>query len=341
MGRLRAGTHCRAGRNAHRRPCGRTVGAGLRLFPGACMKQRLIFVAVLLLMGTAWGASQPLGKIAVSTGHQAFGLIFWQLVVGAIVLGAMALFGGPFRPGRSALRFSVIIAVIGTIIPNTTFYISVARLPAGIMSILIATVPLIAFPIALMLGADRVTPARILGLACGIAGVTLIALPTASLPDPAMSAFLPLALIGPLCYAIEGNYVARTGTAGMSAVQAMFLVSAVGAVMVLPLTLASGQWISPARIWGSAEWALVAGSVTHALAYATYVWLAAQAGAVFATQASYIVTGTGVIWAMVLLGERFSPWVWAALAVMLAGLALVQPRTRNLPVSYAPPAEDR
>jgi drug/metabolite transporter (DMT)-like permease len=284
---------------------------------------------VLLAMGIAWGASQSLGKMAVSTGHGFFGLIFWQLVVGALVLGPLSAASGPLRPGRGAMVFAVGIALIGTIIPNSAFYISVARLPAGIMSILIATVPLMAFPIALAMGMDRVSGMRLAGLGCGIAGVALIALPEASLPEAGMVAYLPLALVGPLFYAIEGNVVARFGTAGMNAVQAMFLVSVTGAVMILPQVLATGQWINPLVPWGRAEWALVAGSVAHAAAYASYVWLAAQAGAVFASQTSYIVTGTGVVWAMVLLGERFSPWVWAALLVMLAGLALVQPRLRE------------
>jgi drug/metabolite transporter (DMT)-like permease len=69
----------------------------------------------------------------------------------------------------------------------------------------------------------------------------------------------------------------------------------------------------------------------HALVYAAYVWLAARAGAVFATQTAYFVTGSGVLWAMLLLGERFSAWVWAALVVMLLGLFLVQPRERSRP----------
>lgn len=51
-----------------------------------------------------------------------------------------------------------------------------------------------------------------------------------------------------------------------------------------------------------------------------------RAGAVFAAQASYLVTGSGVPWAMVLPGERFRSGIWLALAVMLAGIALVQPR---------------
>ena len=270
-----------------------------------------------------------MGKIAISTGHGFFGLIFWQLVIGAVLLGALSLAGGPFRPGRGAFAFAALIAVIGTIIPNSTFYLAVAHLPAGIMSILIATVPILAFPLALALGMDRVSLARVVGLGCGIAGVALIALPEASLPSAAAAAWLPVALIGPLFYAIEGNVVARIGTAGMSAVQAMFLVSAVGAVLVLPLALGSGQFIDPFAAWGAAEWALVFSSIAHSFAYAAYVWLASRAGAVFASQCSYIVTGTGVIWAMLLLGERFSHWVWGALAIMLVGLALVQPRPRD------------
>ena len=38
---------------------------------------------------------------------------------------------------------------------------------------------------------------------------------------------------------------------------------------------------------------------------------------------------------MVLLGERPSPLVWLALAVMLAGVALVQPRERAAKVVEA------
>jgi drug/metabolite transporter (DMT)-like permease len=285
---------------------------------------------VLVATGCAWGTTQPLGKVATSTGHQPLGLIFWQLVIGALVLGPLAVLARPVRVGARALGWAVLIALIGTIIPNYTFYLSVARLPAGIMSIIICTVPMMAYPMAMALGMDRLQGMRLAGLGCGLTGVALIALPGTSLPEPGMAAFLPLAMVGPLFYAIEGNVVARIGTAGMGALQAMALASAVGAVMAAPLAVASGQWVDPRGAWGVAEWALAGTSVAHALAYAAYVWLAARAGAVFASQCSYIVTGTGVLWAWALLGESFSIWVLAALAVMLAGLALVQPRERSV-----------
>ena len=291
------------------------------------MNRRLLYGAVLLGSGLAWGSTQTLGKIAVSTGHQHFGLIFWQLAIGAVFLGLITLIQRKSVPlTRATLGFSVVIAVIGTIIPNSAFYYAVAHLPAGIMSIIISTVPLLSFPIALAIGMDRFSLPRLVGLLCGLAGVALIALPQASLPEIGMAAFIPIALIGPLFYACESNLVGRYGTAGMDPLQAMFLTSAVGTVLALPLALGSGQWINPVARFGPPEMALVASSLVHALAYSGYLWLAARAGAVFAAQTGYIVTATGVIWAIVVLDERYSGWVWAALVLMLFGLSLVQPR---------------
>lgn len=290
---------------------------------GSALAGRWFLVLVLILLGVGWGSTQSLGKMATATGHQPFGLIFWQLVIGAVVLGAVSavrgkglVFTGP------SLRFYVLIAFIGTIIPNASFYAAVVHLPAGIMSILIATVPLIAFPMALALRIDRFSGLRALGLGLGILGVALIAGPGGGALD---LGWIAVAMVGPVFYAIEATYVARTGTAGMDAVQAMFGVSLVGAVIAGPIALGAGQWVDPFPL-GRAEAAMVILSVVHALVYAAYVWLAGRAGSVFASQSAYLVTGTGVLWAMVLLDERFQPVVWLALAVMLAGVALVQPR---------------
>ena len=283
---------------------------------------RWFFVLVLVVLGVGWGSTQSLGKIATATGHQPFGLIFWQMVVGTLVLGAVsALRGKGLVWSAAALRFYVVIAVIGTLIPNATFYAAVVHLPAGVMSILISTVPLIAFPMALALGIDRFSGMRVLGLGLGIAGVALIAGPSG---DVSLG-WLAVAMVGPLFYATEATYVARQGTAGMDAVQAMFGVSLVGAVIAAPLALGTGQWVDPLP-FGRAEAAMVILAAVHALVYAAYVWLAGRAGSVFASQCAYLVTGSGVVWAMVLLGERFQPVVWLALVAMLAGVALVQPR---------------
>jgi drug/metabolite transporter (DMT)-like permease len=289
------------------------------------VSQRWFFVLVLVVLGVGWGSTQSLGKIATETGHQPFGLIFWQLAVGVVVLGAVsAVRGKGLVWNRAAVMFYVVVAVIGTIIPNATFYAAVAHLPAGVMSILISTVPLLAFPIALALGLDRFSLIRVAGLALGLVGVALIADPRGG---GVSLGWVLVAMIGPLFYAAEANYVAWSGTAGMDAVQAMFGVSLVGMLLVAPIAVGTGQWVDPLPL-GRAEWALILSSAVHAVVYSSYVWLASKAGSVFASQCSYLVTASGVLWAMVLLNERFSPLIWLALAVMLAGVALVQPRGR-------------
>jgi drug/metabolite transporter (DMT)-like permease len=297
---------------------------------GSAFGGRWFLVLVLVWLGIGWGSTQPLGKIATLGGAGPLALVFWQSVVCVVVLGAITLARGRGLVfTKAAVTFYAVVALLGTLLPGLTFYISVERLPAGIMSIIISTIPLMAFPMALMLGMERFDGLRLLGLLVGLAAVALIALPRASLPDPAMVGFLPLALCGPLLYAMEATFVARFGTAGMDAVQAMFGVSLLALVVTLPLMLATGQAYVPWPV-GRSEAALIGSSALHGLLYATYVWLAARAGSVFASQSTYLVTGSGVLWAMVLLGERFSPLVWLALLVMLAGVALVRPRDKAM-----------
>ncbi|MCW8844003.1 MAG: EamA/RhaT family transporter, partial [Rhodobacteraceae bacterium] len=75
--------------------------------------------------------------------------------------------------------------------------------------------------------------------------------------------------------------------------------------------------------------ALVLSSLVHVIVYTSYVWLVGRAGSVFAAQVAYIVTGSGVLWSMLILSERYSGWVWAAMGLVLAGMALVQPRRKE------------
>ncbi len=290
-------------------------------------QHRLLYPAVLVASGAGWGVTVSLGKIAVSTGYGPLGLIFWQFVVAALTLGLIQILRRrPIRPTLSRLRFAALIAVVGTLAPNSVFYIAVGQLRAGIVAIVTSMIPLFSYILAIAIGADRPERGRIMGLVLGLCGVMLIAIPDGSLAEGVAVGWVLFALMAPVFYAVEANIVDRFGTAGMGPIEAMFLISVTGAVMTFPLAIGTGQWINPMNGIGEPELALILSSVLHALAYSAYVWLAANAGAVFAAQSSYIVTASGVFWAMALLGERFSGWVWVSLLLIFVGLAFVQPR---------------
>ena len=294
------------------------------------MSRNLGPMFALLIIGAGWGITSPLSKIAVSTGHQPLGLVFWQMVIGAVLLGAIVFVrGGRLALGRRQITLYLAIAFLGTILPNAASYRAAAHLPAGVMSIVIAMVPMFAFPIALALGQDRFSIARVVGLGLGLGGVALLVGPEASLPDRAMVAFIPLALIAPFFYGLEGNFVGKFGTAGLDPIEVLFGASVFGAVLSFPLALGFGHWLNPLGGFGAPESALVLSSIVHALVYAGYVWLVGRAGAVFAAQVSYLVTIFGVGWAMLILDEAYSGYIWGALGLMLLGMFLVQPRDRE------------
>ncbi|MEP2534075.1 DMT family transporter [Shimia sp.] len=283
----------------------------------------------LLVMGAGWGLTQPLTKIAVSEGYLPLGLIFWQMVIGALGMGAYRVVARkPITLPLRLMWFFLLIALLGTVIPNSFSYRAAAFLPAGVMSVVISLVPIFAFPIALSLGVDKFNWVRLGGLLVGLVGVVILAGPDA-LPDAAMAIWLPIAVVAPLCYGFEGNIVSKWGMHGLGPGHVLFGASVVGAVVALPLAIASGQFIDPRTEWNAPEYAVVASSLIHVVVYTSYVWLVSRAGSVFAAQVSYVVTGTGVLWSMLILSERYSIWVWGAMALILAGMFLVQPRSQD------------
>ncbi|MEM6438986.1 MAG: DMT family transporter [Pseudomonadota bacterium] len=285
-------------------------------------------LALLLASGLAWGGTTVAGKVSTSTGHPALGLVFWQLAISVVALGLVSAVRRKAPPlGRRALIFYVVIALIGTLIPNFASLTAVAQLPAGIMAILLSSVPMFALAVAAALGAERPNPRRIAGVGLGLVGVILILGPEASLPRPEAWPFVLIGLCAPLCYGGEGTYVKLRQPAGMDPIAVLLGASLAGLALLTPvLALTPGLWVPFPGPWGPAEKGMLISGALHAFAYTGYVAMVGMGGPVFASMVAYIVTLSGVFWGVLLLGERHSPWVWAAMAAMVIGMALVQPR---------------
>jgi drug/metabolite transporter (DMT)-like permease len=292
--------------------------------------QSLALFLVLISLGAGWGLTQPLIKISVSTGHGYAGLIVWQLAITVLLLGAISLIRRKTLPRapRYLWRYGL-IALIGTLIPNSISYQAAGHLPAGVMSLIMSLVAMFALPMALIIGMERFSPLRALGVVFGAVAILLLVGPRASLPDPALTIWVLIAAISPLMYALEGTWVARYGMLDLDAMQMLLGASIVGLIVAIPFALYTGQWVDLTQSWAAPEFALLGASVIHTTAYVTYLWLIGRAGSVFASQVAYLVTGFGVLWSILLLSEGYSGWVWGAMAVMMVGLFLVTPRAKT------------
>ena len=170
---------------------------------------------------------------------------------------------------------------------------------------------------------------ELIGLTLGFGAVVLIAANSGSFEGDVTLWWIAVALVAPSFYALEGNVVAKWGTYGFDAIETLFWSSVFGLVPSLLLALGTGQFIPVPTTWGPPEFAFLIIAVAHAVVYAGYVWLVSNAGPVFAAQVSYLVTIFGIFWAIVLLHEAYANGIWLALALMLSGMFLVQPRARK------------
>jgi len=171
-------------------------------------RTRLAPLLLLVLLGSLWGLGFSLAKIATRGGVPPITYSFWQSAAAAVVLSAITVLRG-VRPSLSArhLRFYLVMGITGFSIPNVNIIMSVAHLPAGIAAVIVPLSPLFTCAIAWEMGFEGMSAGRAVGLALGLAGTALIALPQASLPEPEQRFWVLMATMTPLFYAI-GNVVA-------------------------------------------------------------------------------------------------------------------------------------
>jgi len=287
----------------------------------------LLPLAWLLLLGSVWGSTIIITKHIVSSDYQPLGLIFWQLAFGALLLSIIARFRSTSLPMSWAhVRFYSVVALVGTVIPNTFTYMVAAYIPAGLLAIGIATVPMFSLLIALAIKSERFNSVRMLGILLGALAIALVLGPDADFSSQGLGLYMLVALIAPFFYAIEGNYLALKTPPNMHPLNILYGASVVGLVICTPLTFLTGSWVDLSQAWTSVEWGILANSVLHVIAYAGYIWIVGLSGAVFASQVAYIVTLSGVLLGILILGESHSSLIWIALGCMILGLILVQPR---------------
>lgn len=282
---------------------------------------------VLLLSGTVFGSSFSLAKLAMSEGAQPLGMTFWFVLFGGLFL----LFAELLRHGRPRfdprhLLFCTIWGFLGTTIPGTLFFYAAREVPAGVISIAVASVPILTLLIAILLKRDTPTAGRITGIVLGIVAVVLIVAPETSLPSPDDAPWVLLAFVAAASYAVEHLFysIRFPKDASVSGLLcAMFLITA---VLLLPIVLATGTFAPMNWPLGTEEFSVIGIAAVTVFDYFLFAYLIAKAGPVFTSQAAYVVTLAGVFWGIVIFGEEHSSWIWSALLLLMIGITLVRPR---------------
>ncbi len=293
----------------------------------------------LLIMGTTWGLSFSLGKIAVEHGAKPFGIAQFQVFVsGLILLGITMLRRKSIREMKDKLGFIFIIALLGAAIPGVLFYYAAPHVPAGVLAITVALIPLMTYGFSIPLKMEKFSGIRFMGLVFGVMAICLIALPENSLPDRSAIPWILLACISALCYAVENIILGFKSALTIGPIRLAMGMNLLAAAVLLPITLMTDSLFIPSFPPQTVDFAVMGLAIITVVAYTMFVLSVGMFGPVFASQTGYLVTLAGVFWGILIFDESHSIWVWLSLGAMIIGLALVTPRS-NVDASEQKPAE--
>jgi drug/metabolite transporter (DMT)-like permease len=288
----------------------------------------LLPLALLSMIGALWGFFYVLIKTGITGGVAPMNYLFWFLLgSGTVLLGIGAVRGVRPRLGRAHLAYYFRIGLIRFTLANLIFYTVTGKLPVGVMAVVMAFTPIFTYAISLLARLDRLDALRLTGILCGFAGVLMIVLPRTSLPDPALGLWVLLGFGAPLLHALA--YVLLSEKSRPPDSESIGLACGTlyaAAAMALVMAVAFGEFRPLTPPFTAGEWALIAHFVLAGFNFYAIFELIRIAGATYMSQSSFLAVGFGVLFGMVIFGERHSLWIWGAAAVILIGLALVNAR---------------
>jgi drug/metabolite transporter (DMT)-like permease len=272
--------------------------------------------ALFAAMSVIWGIPYLLIKVAVG-GVPVPVLVLTRVAIGAAILLPIALRRGQLGALRPYWSWLVIFAVVEITVPWLLLSEAERKLSSSMSGLLVASVPIIGAVVARLTGdADRLTVVRWIGLLAGLAGVALLVGPGASGGD-ALS--IVEVLIVAVCYATGPLVVSRKlSEAPPLAVTAVCLgLAAVAmspaAALTWPSTMPSGR-----VLLALATLAVLC----TAAAFVIFFRLIAEIGPARATVITYVNPAVAVTLGVLILGERLTPAMVGAFALILAGSVL-------------------
>lgn len=284
-----------------------------------------------LTAGTLVGSIFVIGKLLMSQGLSPVAVSFFQVVGAASVIVTLVVARGTRLPTDPAsLRFFTIAAVIAVSASALIGNWVLARIPAGIFTVVVTLSPL--FTSLFQALVQRKLPSRnaLIGTGLGLLGVSLVLLPRAQSVDSEQALALTVALAVPVLLAAGNVYRSRYWPTGMDASTSTAGTMALQALMLVPLFFSGDAMASLPQAIGLWPLVLLMIAVTVA-ANVSAAALQRIADSVAYSQIGYVIALTGVVAGAWLFGESLGWTLLPALGLVFSGVLLVnrpiKPRT--------------
>ncbi len=281
---------------------------------------------LLVLLGLIWGGSFFFARIAVGE-VPPLTLVFLRLSIAALALHVYI--GGRFGIYpllKSRWREFLVLGILNNALPHALIFFGQTRIGAGLAAILNATTPIWTVLIANYLTSDeKLSTAKIVGCLTGLLGTVILIGPgvTAGGGVPLWALLLPL--IAAVSYGFAATYGKRFRSVAPPVIAAGQLTAS--SLVALPLSLVMDHpWTLAMPSVNAVAAILAIALLSTAFGYILYFRIMAAAGATNASLVTLLVPPGAILLGFLFLGERLEMTDIAGMALIGAGLVILDGR---------------
>jgi drug/metabolite transporter (DMT)-like permease len=276
-------------------------------------------VARLLALAAIWSASFVFLRVLVPSLGPVWTASLRLVLAGAVLVAWLAITRKEAALARH-WRAYLLVGVVNSALPFVLYGFAARELPASYMAILNSATPLFGALLAAAFLDERLTRAKLGGIACGVAGVALVSRAGGLVADAGVLVAIAASLAATFCYASGGVWLKRHG-GGLPPYAVAAWSQLLAGIALLPLGAASPP---PGPIGASVAVNLLAlALVCSAIAYLLYYRLIRDVGPTRAMTVTFLMPAFGMLWGALFLGETITWPMLAGAALIVAGTAVV------------------
>ncbi|MBJ6125236.1 DMT family transporter [Microvirga splendida] len=284
--------------------------------------------ALLAVLSIVWGGSFLFNGVAVRELPPLTIVAVRVLTASLALLLALRVMGVRLPRTRQAWGAFLGMSILNNVIPFTLIVWGQGHIPSGLASILNATTPLFTVIVAQYFTDDeRLTGQKVSGVIVGFIGVAVM-IGAAALASWDASILAQLAVLAAaLSYGFSGVFGRRFKTMGIPPLATAAGQVTVSSALLLPVALVVDRPWTLAMPSTQAILSLAAlGLVSTAFAYLIFFRLLARAGATNVGLVTFLIPVSAILLGVLLLGETLAPRHIAGMALIGAGLVLIDGR---------------
>jgi drug/metabolite transporter (DMT)-like permease len=284
--------------------------------------------ALLALLSIVWGGSFLFVGVAVRELPPLTIVALRVVTAASALLLTLRLMGVDLPRTRQVWAAFLGMSILNNVIPFTLIVWGQSHIASGLASILNATTPLFTVIVAHYLTDDeRLTGQRFAGVIVGFAGVAVM-IGAAAFASLDASILAQLAVLGAaLSYGFSGVFGRRFKTMGIPPLATAAGQVTVSSAILLPAALIVDRpWTLAMPSTGAIVSLAALGLVSTAFAYLIFFRLLARAGATNVGLVTFLIPVSAILLGVLVLGETLAVRHMAGMALIGAGLVLIDGR---------------